>query len=82
MTRIFLILLVSIFAGCVTTKAVVPALQGKPLIKINEQAQTPDAPEPMDTGTATPTAPAPDNKDTKESNKHVRKKTKSGNTNR
>ena len=78
MIKIFLILVASFFAGCVTTKPVVPALQGKPLIKINEQAQAPDATEPIDT----PIAPAPDNKDTKESSKHVRKKTKGGDASR
>ena len=85
MTKTVLTLLIILVAGCATTKAIVPALEGKPRIKINQQVPistvpglsstaVPESletpPEPIDT------APEPSIKETKGSKKNVRRKTK------
>ena len=62
--------------GCVTPKPVVPALAGKPRVKINEQAQSSNVSEPLSPPKAEASAPA--NTDKKGSQKNVRKKTKGG----
>ncbi|HET9239202.1 MAG TPA: hypothetical protein VFO10_18220 [Oligoflexus sp.] len=78
MKNTFLVILIAGFTGCVTTKPIVPELAGKPRVKINDQPQNLAIDEPLDAAPAE--NHAPDNKDTKGSTKHVRKKSKAGNT--
>lgn len=47
MKQAFVLLLVIAFVGCATNKAVLPSLQGKPRVKVNQQAPVPAAPAPV-----------------------------------
>lgn len=47
MKQAFVVLLVAALAGCATDKAVLPSLEGKPRIKINQHAPAPAAPAPV-----------------------------------
>lgn len=47
MKQAFVVLLVVALAGCATNKAVLPSLEGKPRVKINQQAPVPAAPAPV-----------------------------------
>lgn len=51
MKQAFLILLIAALAGCATNKAVVPSLEGKPRVKINQQVPASTAPAPVNNNT-------------------------------
>jgi len=51
MKQAFLMLLIAALAGCATNKAVLPSLEGKPRVKINQQAPAPAAPAPVNNDT-------------------------------
>ena len=74
--KLFLLTIFLTLSACATTqKPIVPELEGKQRIKINDQVQTSEGPEPTKEA-----APIPAAKDTKGSSKNVRKKGKAGNT--
>jgi PBP1b-binding outer membrane lipoprotein LpoB len=51
MNHTFLILLIVALAGCANNKAVVPSLEGKPRVKINQQVPASTAQAPVNTNT-------------------------------